>query len=59
MSRRVRTGGAVLFASMWSVIAAAQQQPMTASEIADVKKEVTATVEKYYSLFSERNMPPQ
>jgi hypothetical protein len=56
MSRRVRTGGAVLFASMWSVIAAAQQQPMTASEIADVKKEVTATVEKYYSLFSERNM---
>jgi hypothetical protein len=56
MSKRVLLFGAVLLASTWTGIAAAQQQPMTASEIADIKKEVTAAVERYYGLFSERNM---
>ena len=56
MSKCIRFCGAVLFASTWTVIAAAQQQPITASEIAEIRKEVTAAVEKYYTLFSERNM---
>lgn len=47
---------AVLLASMWSGPAAAQQPPMTAGEVTQIKKEVTEAVEKYYRLFSERNM---
>ena len=46
MSKCIRVCGAVLVASTWTVIAAAQQQPITASEIAEIKKEVTASVEK-------------
>jgi hypothetical protein len=41
---------------MWNASAAAQQQPMSAGDVAQIKKEVTEAVEKYYRLFSERNM---
>jgi hypothetical protein len=36
--------------------AASAQSSMSADEIANVKKEVTAVVHRYYQLFSERNM---
>lgn len=56
MSNAVRFGSAMLSASLWCVPVVAQQQPMTASEVAQIKKDVTERVEKYYRLFSERNM---
>jgi len=56
MSNVVRFVLAIAIASIWSVVPAAQQQPMSAGEAAQIKKEVTEAVEKYYRLFSERNM---
>ena len=56
MLKRARLGAVALFASLWTAVAVAQQQPMTASEMAEIRKEVTAAVDKYYRLFSERNM---
>ena len=42
---------------MWSAATLAAQQPaITASEIDQIKKDVTAAVEKYYRLFSEQNI---
>ena len=56
MSHVARFVFAVLLASMWSGPAAAQHPPMTTGEVTQIQKEVTEAVEKYYRLFSERNM---
>jgi len=56
MSTLVRLALAIAVASTWSVGSAAQQQPLSAGEAAQIKKEVTEAVDKYYRLFSERNM---
>jgi hypothetical protein len=37
-------------------VAVAQQPALTASDVARIKTEVTAAVDKYYSLFSQHNM---
>jgi hypothetical protein len=56
MSTVVRFILAITIATTWSIVPAAQQQPMSGAESAQIKKEVTEAVEKYYRLFSERNM---
>ena len=56
MSKHIR-GCAVLLAALWSAPAlVAQQPPLAAAEIDQIKKDVTAAVERYYRLFSEQNM---
>jgi hypothetical protein len=48
---------AALLLACWSAPAAAQPaRTMSAADVASVKKEVTAAVETYYSLFSAQNM---
>jgi hypothetical protein len=56
MSKVVRFVLGIAVASTWSVVPAAQQPPLGAGEAAQIKKEVTDAVEKYYRMFSERNM---
>jgi glucose-6-phosphate isomerase len=51
-----RFAAALVVAVLTVVPLAAQQPPLTAGEIAQIKKDVTEAVEKYYRLFSERNM---
>jgi hypothetical protein len=46
-----------MFGACWSVPTFAQQpQPLTAADVARVKQEVTAAVDKYYTLFSAHDM---
>jgi hypothetical protein len=56
MSNVVRLVFALAIASASSVSSAAQQQPISAGEASQIKKEVTEAVDRYYRLFSERNM---
>ena len=57
MSKRILSGTAVLLGSLWTAATLAAQPPaITAPEIDQIKKDVTAAVEKYYRLFSEQNM---
>src|SRR5262245_42685275 len=56
MSHYFRLTVAIVAATLCCREAAAQQQALTPPEAAQVKKEVTEAVEKYYRLFSERNM---
>jgi hypothetical protein len=56
MSKIVRFVLALALTSTWGIELAAQQPPMTAGEAAQIRKEVTESVEKYYRLFTERNM---
>jgi hypothetical protein len=56
MSKR-RLTAAVLLVACWTTPAVAQQaRTLTPADIANVKKEVTEAVDKYYSLFTAQNM---
>lgn len=56
-SRSFRTLFAVLgFALMLPMGAGAQQPPLSADDVAAIEKDVTAAVERYYSLFSAHDM---
>ena len=56
MSKGIRLGSTVLFVSIFAATTTAQQQPLTPVEVAQIKTDVTAAVENYYRLFTERNM---
>jgi hypothetical protein len=48
---------AALMMAAWNIPAAAQSaRPLSADDIARVRKEVTEAVDKYYSLFTAQNM---
>ena len=57
MPKGIRWGTAFLLGSLWTAATLVAQQPaITTAEIDQIKKDVTAAVEKYYRLFSEQNM---
>lgn len=45
----------LMIASFATALPAEQQTPPSASEVAAIKKDVVATIDKYYRLFTERN----
>jgi hypothetical protein len=53
---RIRLFAAGLLLAGASTTVTAQPAPMTAADVARIKREVTEAVDKYYRLFSEQNM---